>query len=125
MTHNDMGYRDLRQLQPQRSLPFDGVAASIAGLATLAALISYNALKPQSVSCGGGDYAEAAFNHATSVAGPFWIIALVALAITAFAGLGCRATGAGKAGVFIGALAAGVVVLVGGFVAAIPPCAFY
>ena len=64
MTHNDMGYRDLRQLQPQRSLPFDGVAASIAGLATLAALISYNALKPQSVSCGGGDYAEAAFNHA-------------------------------------------------------------
>ena len=69
--------------------------------------------------------AEAAFNHATSVAGPFWVIALIALLVTAAAGLGCRKTGGGKAGVALGSLAAAGVLLVGGLIAAIPPCAFY
>jgi hypothetical protein len=106
-------------------VPFDGLAAIVAGLSGLVALISYAALKPQAVSCGSGDYGEAAFHHATSVAGPFWVISVIALVVTAIAAIGCRRTGSGKAGAAVGALAAAVVVLVGGVVAAIPPCAFY
>ena len=106
-------------------LPLDGLTAIVAGLSGLAALIAYNALSPQSVSCGSGDYGDAAFHHATSVAGPVWVVSLIALLVTAIAGLGCRQTAGGRAGVFIGALASGVVVLVGGALAAIPPCAFY